>query len=127
VLRQGINRTRSQKGRCTPNEHTFGKRPDISNLRIFGCEVLAYREKNKRTKLQSKVDQGLYIGRSPQHSHDTYKILTTNGKMTGKVLVGRQVYFNERSFPAQKMSPKNPMSKSLKPDDGSGNDRAYLC
>ncbi len=38
-------------GRCTPSEHTFGKRPDISNLQIFGCEVLAYKEKDKRTKL----------------------------------------------------------------------------
>jgi hypothetical protein len=46
----------------TPSEHTFGKRPDISNLRIFGCEVLAYKEKDKRTKLQPKVDQGIYVG-----------------------------------------------------------------
>ncbi len=44
----------------------------------------------------------------------------TNGKMTGKVIVRRQVYFNERSFPARKMTPKNPMSQPLKPDDGSG-------
>jgi hypothetical protein len=44
----------------------------------------------------------------------------TNGKMTGKVIVRRQVYFNERAFPARKMPPKNPMSKPLKPDDGSG-------
>jgi hypothetical protein len=108
-------------GRCTPSEHTFKKRPDISNLRIFGCDVLAYRETDKRTKLQPKVDQGLYVlETSPQHSDDTYRILMTNGKMTGKVLVRRQVYFNKRSFPAQKMIPKNPLSKPLKPDDGSG-------
>ncbi len=45
----------------------------------------------------------------------------TNEKMTGKVIVRRQVYFNERSFPARKMTPKNPiMSQPLKPDDGSG-------
>ncbi len=73
----------------------------------------------RQTKLQPKVDQGIYVGTSPQHSDDTYRILITNGKMTGKVIVRRQVYFNERSFPARKMSPKNPMSKPLKPDDGS--------
>jgi hypothetical protein len=98
-------------GRCTPSEHTFGKRPDISNLRIFGCEVLAYKEKDKRTKLQPKVDQGIYVGTSPQHSDDTYRILMTNGKMAGKVIVRRQVYFNERSFPARKLTPKNQMSQ----------------
>jgi hypothetical protein len=27
-------------GRCTPYELTYGKRPDVVNLRIFGCEAL---------------------------------------------------------------------------------------
>jgi hypothetical protein len=44
----------------------------------------------------------------------------TNGKMAGKVIVRRQVYFNERSFPARKMTPKNQVSQPLKSDDGSG-------
>jgi hypothetical protein len=44
----------------------------------------------------------------------------TNGKMAGMVIVRRQVYFNERSFPARKMTPKSPMSQPLTPDDGSG-------
>jgi hypothetical protein len=44
----------------------------------------------------------------------------TNGKMADKVIVRRQFYFNERSFPARKMTPKNPMSQPLKPDDSSG-------
>jgi hypothetical protein len=35
----------------------------------------------------------------------------TNGKMAGKVIVRRQVYFNERSFPARKLTPKNQMSQ----------------
>jgi hypothetical protein len=51
-----------------------------------------------------------------RHIQDTHD----NGKLTGKVLVRRHVYFKERSFPARKMTPKNPMSKHLKPDDGSG-------
>ena len=94
-------------GRCTPHELTFGKRPDISNLRSFGCEVLAYREKDKRTKLQPKVDSGIYVGTSHQHSDDTYKILMIKGKTAGKVVTRRHVYFNERSFPARKMTTQN--------------------
>jgi hypothetical protein len=78
-------------GRCTPFELTYGKQPNIINIRIFGCEALAYREKDKRAKFQSKVDQCIYIGISPSHSDDTCKILNR-----------RQVFFNERSFPARK-------------------------
>ena len=40
-------------GRCTPFELTYGRRPDVTNLRIFGCEALAYVEQGKRSKLQS--------------------------------------------------------------------------
>ncbi len=60
------------------------------------------------------------MGTSPQHTDDTYRILITNGKMAGKVIVRRQVYLNERSFPARRMTPKNQTSQPLKSDDGSG-------
>jgi hypothetical protein len=33
-------------GRCTPYELTHGRRPNVLNLRIFGCEALAYIEKD---------------------------------------------------------------------------------
>ncbi len=63
------------QGRCTPYELTFGRRPDVTNLRIFGCEALAYVEKSKRSKLQPKVERTIYLGISPDYSHDTYKLL----------------------------------------------------
>ncbi len=44
-------------GRCTPYELTCGRRPDVTNLRIFGCEALSYVEKPKRSKLQPKVER----------------------------------------------------------------------
>ncbi len=107
-------------GWCTPHELTFGKRSDITNLRTFGCEVLAYREKDKRTKLQPKVDSGIYVGTSHQHSDDTYKILMIKGKTAGEVVTRRHVYFNERSFPARKMTPQRQKSTIFQQkDDGS--------
>jgi hypothetical protein len=62
-------------GRCTPFELTYGKQPSTLNIRIFGCEALAYREKDKRAKFTPKVDQCIYVGISPNHSDDTYKLL----------------------------------------------------
>jgi hypothetical protein len=42
--------------RCTPYELHFGRRPNVNNLRIFGCEAMAYVEKEKRTKLDNKAE-----------------------------------------------------------------------
>jgi hypothetical protein len=78
----------------------FGRRPDVTNLRIFGCEALAYVEKGKRSKLQPKVERTIYLGISPDHSHDTYKLLKISNN---EIIYRRNVYFNERSFPARKL------------------------
>ncbi len=87
-------------GRCTPYELTCGRRPDVTNLRNFGCEALSYVEKTKRSKLHPKVERAIYLGISPDHSHDTYKLLRISNNET---IFRRNVYFNERPFPARKM------------------------
>ena len=45
------------------------------------------------------MDQCVYLGMSTSHSDDTYKLLNLKTK---KVIYRRQVFFNERSFPARK-------------------------
>ncbi len=86
-------------GRPTPYEMTFGRRPNVVTLRIFGCEALSYVEKQKRTKIQPKVERTIYLGMSPTHSNDTYKLLKIQNQ---EIIYRRNVYFNERSFPARK-------------------------
>jgi hypothetical protein len=54
--------------RTTPYELTFGCQPNMTHLRIFGCEALAYVEKTKRAKFQPKVERIIYLGVSPDHS-----------------------------------------------------------
>ena len=61
-------------GRCTPFELATGRQPDISTLRIFGCEAMAYIEKDKRKKFSPVIDRCIYLGISPTHSTDTYKL-----------------------------------------------------
>jgi hypothetical protein len=60
---------------------------------------MAYIEKDKRHKLDSKVQRTIYLGMSTAHSHDTVKLLSLK---TLKVIYRRNVHFNERSFPARK-------------------------
>jgi hypothetical protein len=90
---------------------TFGRRPNVSNLRIFGCEALAYVGKGKRTKLDNKVERAIYLGMSPDHSDDTVKLLSIK---TMRIIYRRNVYYNERSFPARKQK----FSPSLQQDTG---------
>jgi hypothetical protein len=86
-------------GRPTPHELTVGRRPNVATLRIFGCEALSYVEKQKRAKLQPKVERTIFLGMSPNHSNDTYKLLKISNN---EIIYRRNVYFNERSFPARK-------------------------
>ncbi len=39
-------------GRCSPDEITYGKQPNVLNLRIFGCEALAYKKERQKGKIQ---------------------------------------------------------------------------
>ncbi len=87
-------------GRCTPYELSYGRRPNVINLRIFGSEALSYVEKEKRPKFQPKVERTIYLGTSPDHSEDTYKLYRMKTK---DIIYRRNVYFNERSFPGRKL------------------------
>jgi hypothetical protein len=69
---------------------------------MFGSEALSYVEKEKRPKFQPKVERTIYLGTSPDHSADTYKLLRPT---TNEIIFRRNVYFNERSFPGRKLNP----------------------
>jgi hypothetical protein len=64
------NRT-ALTGRSTLYEGQFGKRPNVTDFRIFGCAAMAYAEKEKRTKLDNKVERTIYLGMSTDHSAQT--------------------------------------------------------
>jgi hypothetical protein len=99
------NRT-ALPGRTTPNIYYHGVQPDISHLRIFGCEALAYVEKEKRHELDFKSERCIYLGISSRHSHDTHTLLRLS---TNKVVYHRNVSFNERCFPARNKTQRGPI------------------
>ena len=87
-------------GRCTPFDLMTGRQPNVTNLRIFGCETMAYIEKDKRNKFDAKAERCIYLGASTQHSDDTYRLWNI---ATSKVIIRRNVVFNEKIFPGRKM------------------------
>ena len=46
----------------TPKEVLFGKKPEVSHLKIFGCHVFIHIPEDKRTKLDPSGKQGLFVG-----------------------------------------------------------------
>jgi hypothetical protein len=85
-------------GRCTPHEMATGKQPDLTYLRTFGCEVMAYVERTKRSKCEPKAERCINLGQSPTHSNGTYKLWNI---ASGKVIYRRNVALNERVFPGR--------------------------
>ncbi len=113
---QSVSKKRTAlPGRGAPFEHRFGIQPDISHIRIFGCEALAYVEKEKRTKLDYKTEKCIYLGMSPRHSADTHKLLSLQ---TNQIIYRRNVSFNERSFPAR----NTPITRPIRQTNDTGED-----
>lgn len=56
------NRTPIQSLGKTPYEVFYGKKPDVSNMRVFGCAAYVQVPKDKRSKLQPMAEKGVFIG-----------------------------------------------------------------
>ena len=85
--------TRSLK-KTTPYEKWYGRKPDLSHIRVFGCMCYAYiPDTNRKGKLSKKADKRRFIGYSLQTKG--YRLFDEG---TSKVLVRQDVIFNEVDF-----------------------------
>ena len=59
--------TRSLREKTTPYEKWYGRKPDLSHLRVFGCMAYAYiPDSNRKGKLSKKAEKLRFIGYSLQ-------------------------------------------------------------
>jgi len=57
---------------CTPFEKMFGRKPDLSYLRIFGCECYVFLPKHKREGKFGPVSvPGIFLG----YQNKSYRVL----------------------------------------------------
>jgi hypothetical protein len=63
----------------TRHEAFFGKIPDVTNFRTFGCKVYAHVPHTTRKKLEPKYQLGIFLG--PETEGPGYKVLTYNEKL----------------------------------------------
>jgi len=77
----------------TPIESWSNKKPDISYLRIFGCDAYVLIPEEKRTKFDDKSIKGLFLGYDDESK--AYRVVDTR---TMKLYISRNVKFNELSI-----------------------------
>jgi hypothetical protein len=75
----------------TPEEAFSGKKPNVENLRIFGCPVYSHIPKDKRNKLEPSGKKGIFVGYND--SSKAYRIYIPEQQ---KIEISRDVTFNER-------------------------------
>jgi hypothetical protein len=56
----------------TPEEAFSGKKPNVENLRIFGCPIYFHIPKDKTNKLEPSRKKGIFVGYSD--SSKAYRI-----------------------------------------------------
>jgi hypothetical protein len=76
----------------TPEEAFSRKKPNVENLRIFGCPIYSHIPKDKRNKLETSGKKGIFVGYSD--SSKAYRIYILEQH---KIEVSRDVTFNERT------------------------------
>ena len=77
----------------TPFECWFGEKPDVSNLRVFGCICFVHMPDNLRKKLDPKSNKTIYVG-YPLGTKG-YKLYDLSSK---PFIRSRNVLFYEQEF-----------------------------
>ena len=95
-----LNRVPSKKVDKTPDEIWSGKRPHMSYMKIWGCEV--YVKRQLSTKLEPRSDKCLFVG-YPKETKGYYFYNPTEGK----VFVARTGVFLEKEFISKGISGRN--------------------
>src|SRR6266487_3293812 len=80
--------TKHLKGK-TPYEALFGEKPDLSNLRIIGCQAWALIPKEKRSKFDLRSSDCRLLGYAASTQYILYEV------DSGRVIFSRDVIFDE--------------------------------
>ena len=81
------------KGQMTPYEAWYGKVPDLSNIRTFGCVAFSHIPDSQRRKLDDKTQKVRFLGYAP--GGHGYRVIE---EKTQRVALRRDVLFDETWF-----------------------------
>lgn len=84
--------TRSVKSDITPFELWYGRKPDLSHVRVYGCIAYALKPDVQRRKMDDKAVRLRFVGYD--QTCKGYRLMDENGKIYKR----RDVAFNEYDF-----------------------------
>ena len=103
--------TGSNRDKLTPYQKLFGKTPNVSHFRIFGCDAFVHRPIKNKFKLSSKARKGTFLGykvNSPM-----YKVLMWDNNRMER---SRNVTFDEACF-TRRRARLTDVNPNLSPND----------
>ncbi|CAI7750291.1 unnamed protein product [Closterium sp. NIES-54] len=83
----------------TPLKAWSGTKPDVTDLRTFGCTCYYHVPDVTRTKLEAKARVAMYLG--PSADHKAWRVWDLEH---GKLVVSHDVVFYEDTFPSKSMT-----------------------
>jgi hypothetical protein len=86
------------------------RKPDVSNLRVFGCTAYVHVKKDQRKGLSSHTQKCVFIGYPAE-----YKAWEFYNPITRKKVISKDAEFDERYFPGLSRSPHVPLFPSYIP------------
>ena len=100
--------TRVLKERETPYERWYGRKPDVSHFRVFGCMAYAHVPDCERRKLDTKSKKMRFVGYSL--TSKGYRLFDETNR---KLYIRRDVEFNESDFGQTSAMTTEPDPKSM--------------
>jgi hypothetical protein len=94
--------TAALEGSVTPLEALTGGKPDLSHARVFGCEAYA-RVNGHVRKFEPKATRCVFVGYAD--ATKGYRLWDLEAK---KIIIRRDVRFNETNFPFSEATPSQP-------------------
>src|SRR5579872_5680303 len=78
----------------TPQELMWGRKPNVQNMRVFGCESFAHVDRSLRQKFDPTSSIGIFVGFSKESK--AFRIFDLQER---RIRTTRTATFNEQSFP----------------------------
>ena len=84
----------------TPYERWYGRIPDVSNMKVFGCVAYALIPDANRRKLDSKTEKLRFIGYASTFGTKGYRLYD---EVSRRLINSRDVIFDEANFNVRKI------------------------
>ena len=94
----------------TPFEAFYGRKPDVSHLRVWGCTAYVHVQKDKRSALGSHCEKCVFVGYP-----SGYKGWKFYNPTTKKLLISERADFDERYFPGLSSAKMNAIPPLFSP------------